>query len=128
MSGIAALVIALSAALLATLILELPVFLAGYRKEVFSVRYKLAVFVLINVITNLCINSAGLLFRDHIYDSYGKQMWTAVLLLEEAAVVVVEALVYKKAFMTGLKKPLLISLAANAVSGILGSYLLWGAV
>ena len=125
MNGIAALVISLSAALLATLILELPVFLAGYRKDDLSLKYKLAVFVLINAITNLCINSVGLLIRDHIYDSYGRQMWMAILILEEAVVVIVEALVYKKAFVTGLKKPLLISIAANAVSGILGSYLLW---
>ncbi len=111
-------------ALLMTLILEFPVFLVGYRKEEFSVKYKITVFVLINVITNLLINSAGLILRDYIYKITGNGMWIAVLIIEEAAVVIAEACVYKKAFMTGFKKPLLVSLAANAVSGILGSYLI----
>ncbi len=111
-------------ALLMTLILEFPVFLVGYRKEEFSVKYKITVFVLINVITNLLINSAGLILRDYIYKITGNGMWIAVLIVEEIAVVITEAYVYKKAFMTGLKKPLLVSMAANAVSAILGSYLI----
>lgn len=111
-------------ALLMTLILEFPVFLVGYRKEEFSVKYKITVFVLINVITNLLINSAGLILRDYIYKITGNGMWIVVLIVEEIAVVITEAYVYKKAFMTGLKKPLLVSLAANAVSAILGSYLI----
>ena len=111
-------------ALLMTLILEFPVFLVGYRKEEFSVKYKITVFVLINVITNLLINSAGLILRDYIYKITGNGMWIVVLIVEEIAVVITEAYVYKKAFMTGFKKPLLVSLAANAVSAILGSYLI----
>ena len=111
-------------ALLMTLILEFPVFLVGYRKEEFSVKYKITVFVLINVITNLLINSAGLILRDYIYKITGNGMWIVVLIVEEIAVVITEAYVYKKAFMIGRKKPLLVSLAANAVSAILGSYLI----
>ena len=115
---------AVLSALLVTLLFEFPVFLVGYRKEEFSAKYKITVFVLINMITNLLINSVGMILRDYIYSIAGNGMWIAVLIAEETAVVIAEAYVYKKAFMTGFKKPLLVSLTANAVSGILGSYLI----
>lgn len=115
---------AVLSALLVTLLFEFPVFLVGYRKEEFSAKYKITVFVLINMITNLLINSVGMILRDYIYSIAGNGMWIAVLIAEETAVVIAEACVYKKAFMTGFKKPLLVSLAANEVSGILGSYLI----
>ena len=121
-------IIILLIALLATILFELPVFILGYRKEDFTVKYKIIVFVLVNVITNLSINTIGLILRQYIYISMGKGMGTAVLILEETAVVVIEALVYKKAFITGFKKPLLTSLTANAISAIIGSYLINGVI
>ena len=108
------LLIYLAFPLVLTLLMEIPVLIAGFRREHYSIGYKLSVFVLVNVITNLTLNTLRLITGGGM----------PLLFAEEVIIVVIEALVYKRAFLTSYKKSFLISFTANAFSGITGSILI----
>ena len=100
--------------LVLTLIMETPVLLIGFRNERFNIKYKLLIFGLVNLITNLTLNGSGLVFRLDL----------KIVIAAEILIVITEGPVYRKAFMTGYGKAFLVSFLANAFSGIIGSYLL----
>ena len=97
-----------------TIILEMPIVLIGFKKIKCDKQYKLIVFILINLITNLTLNSINLL----IY------LLVAVIIITEFIIVLIEAFTYKKAFMIKFKDAFVVSLLANLFSGLIGSILL----
>ena len=97
-----------------TLIMELPIVLLGFRKVKCDIQYKIIIFTLINLITNLALNSISLVIRIPL----------TVLIVEELLIVLIEAFTYKKAFITEFKKSLLISFLANVFSGLAGTAIL----
>lgn len=97
-------VIALLKALLLTLAVEIPVcLLMGIRKK------GLLVVVLANVMTNPAVNVLYWLAA-----AYTALPAVAVIAVLEVSAVVVEWIVYR--LLTDAKRPLLVSLVANAVS------------
>ena len=100
--------------LVLTVVMETPVLLIGFRNEKFNIKYKLLVFILVNLITNLTLNGSVLVFRPDL----------KIVIAAEILIVIAEALVYQKAFITKYGKALPVSFLANAFSGIIGSYLL----
>jgi len=107
-------VIYLSLPAILTVIMEMPIIIIGLRKVKCNMQYKLTVFTLINIITNLALNSIGLLLKVTL----------PVIIVEEIIIVLIEAFTYKKAFIIRLNTALIVSVTANLLSGLIGSYLL----
>ena len=97
-----------------TVVMETPILLIGFKKESYRLKYKLPVFMLVNVITNLLLNCSILIFKPDL----------KIVIAAEVLIVIAEALVYRRAFLTKYPKAFLISLLANAFSGIIGSILI----
>lgn len=97
-----------------TVIMEMPVLLIGFKNECYSMKYKILIFSLVNVITNLTLNCSILTFKFDL----------KIVIIAEILIVIAEALIYRRAFLTKYKKALLNSFLANAFSGIIGSYLI----
>lgn len=96
--------VSLVLALLLTIVLEMPVcLLLGLRKK------ELFIVLLVNVMTNPAVNVLYLLAG--LYTRIPRVVVIAVL---EVSAVIAEWIVYR--LLTEAKRPLLISLAANAVS------------
>lgn len=97
-----------------TVIMEMPVLLIGFKDERYSIKYKLLIFALVNVITNLTLNSSILIFRFE----------RRIVIIAEILIIITEALIYRRAFLTRYGRAFLNSFLANAFSGIIGSYLI----
>ena len=100
--------------LVVTLAMEVPVLLIGFGKEAYPAAYKVLVFVLVNLITNLTMNSVGIVFRPELM----------IVIAEEVLIVLIEAYIYRRAYLTKFRIALLNSFVANAFSGIAGSLLI----
>ncbi len=98
-----------------TLIAELPFFLGAFGRERYSLKYKLGIFILINIITSMIIMVIWLGINFFFYDAF--EAWIMILLgVLQIVAALAEAFVYRKAFKTGTVKTLVISFMANALS------------
>lgn len=100
---------------LITLVAELPFFLVAFGREQYSLKYKLGIFILINIITSMIIMVIWLAITFMFYDAF--EVWVRRLLyVLQIIAALVEAFVYRKAFKTGTVKNLVCSFLANAFS------------
>ena len=98
-----------------TLIAEAPFFLAATAGTKYSLGYKLEIFILINIITNMTIMVIWLAITYIIDDSF--EVWLMILLgVLQITAALVEAFVYRKALKTETVKTLACSFLANALS------------
>lgn len=108
-----------------TLVAELPVFLVGFGRERFSFRYKLAVFILINLISFTTVLTIWLTIAYLSNDApfgIGVKILLSVL---QIIVALVEAFVYKKAFKTETAKTLIFSFIANVLSAAADMFVIY---
>ena len=99
-----------------TLVSELPFFIVGFGKEAYSLKYKLVVFALINLITFSTVFTIWITV-SYLFDAYPLDLPIVILLIAmQIAAILTEAFVYKKAFKTGTAKPLIFSVTANVIS------------
>ena len=98
-----------------TLIAEAPFYLAASAGAKCSLGYKLGIFILINIITNMTIMVIWLAITYIIDDSF--EVWLMILLgVLQITAALIEAFVYRKALKTEKVKTLVCSFLANALS------------
>ena len=102
----------------ASLIAELPFFLLGCGRERYSLKYKLAVFALINIICLFTIMTIWLGVTYFTYaDTFGG-IAIILLIIAQLAAAVITAFVYKKAFKSKTLRTLIFCVIAKAASAV----------